>query len=102
MHAELEQLLDDSAQSLLQHHCKTIPKEKLHLPGPDFVDRVYAQTDRPSAVLRSLAQIFSHGRLARRGYLSILPVVQGIEHSAGASIAPNPHYVDPANILKLA
>src|SRR5437867_5816926 len=102
MHAELEQLLDDSAQSLLQHHCKTIPKEKLHLPGPDFVDRVYAQTDRPSAVLRSLAQIFNHGRLAGSGYLSILPVDQGIEHSAGASFAPNPEYFDPENIVKLA
>ena len=102
MHAELEQLLDDSAQSLLQHHCKTIPKEKLHLPGPDFVDRVYAQTDRPSAVLRSLAQIFNQGRLAGTGYLSILPVDQGIEHSAGASFAPNPDYFDPENIVRLA
>ena len=99
MHAELEQLLDDSAQSLLQHHCKTIPKEKLHLPGPDFVDRVYAQTDRPSAVLRSLAQIFNQGRLAGTGYLSILPVDQGIEH---ASFAPNPDYFDPENIVRLA
>src|SRR5437660_1515506 len=102
MHAELEQLLNDSAQSLLQHHCKTIPKEKLHLPGPDFVDRVYAQTDRPAAVLRSLAQIFNHGRLGGTGYLSILPVDQGIEHSAGASFAPNPDYFDPENIVRLA
>src|SRR5438034_2476583 len=102
MHAELEQLLGDSAKSLLEHHCKTIPKEKLHLPGPDFVDRVYAQTDRPAAVLRSLAQIFNHGRLAATGYLSILPVDQGIEHSAGASFAPNPDYFDPENIVKLA
>src|SRR2546430_14365797 len=102
MHAELEQLLGDSAQSLLQHHCKTIPKEKLHLPGPDFVDRVYAQTDRPSAVLRSLAQIFNQGRLRHTGYLSILPVDQGIEHSAGASFAPNPMYFDPENIVRLA
>src|SRR5207302_6038537 len=102
MHAELEQLLNDSAQSLLQHHCKTIPKEKLHLPGPDFVDRVYAQTDRPSAVLRSLAQIFNQGRLAGTGYLSILPVDQGIEHSAGASFARNPDYFDPENIVRLA
>src|SRR5947208_456017 len=102
MHAELEQLLGDGAQSLLQHHCKTIPKERLHLPGPDFVDRVYAQTDRPAAVLRSLAQIFNHGRLAGTGYLSILPVDQGIEHSAGASFAPNPMYFDPANICELA
>src|SRR5438105_15087287 len=102
MHAELEQLLGDHARSLLQHHCKTIPKEKLHLPGPDFVDRVYAQTDRPSAVLRSLAQIFNQGRLAGTGYLSILPVDQGIEHSAGASFAPNPDYFDPENIVRLA
>ncbi len=102
MHAELEQLLGDSAKSLLEHRCKTIPREKLHLPGPDFVDRVYAQTDRPTAVLRSLAQIFNHGRLAGTGYLSILPVDQGIEHSAGASFAPNPEYFDPENIVKLA
>src|SRR6059058_3014341 len=102
MHAELEQLLGDSAKSLLEHHCKTIPREKLHLPGPDFVDRVYAQTDRPSAVLRSLAQIFNQGRLAGTGYLSILPVDQGIEHSAGASFAPNPDYFDPENIVRLA
>src|SRR5881394_2725370 len=102
MHAELEQLLGDHARSLLEHRCKTIPKEKLHLPGPDFIDRVYAQTDRPPAVLRSLAQIFNHGRLAGTGYLSILPVDQGIEHSAGASFAPNPEYFDPENIVKLA
>jgi len=102
MHAELEQLLGDDAKSLLEHHCKTIPREKLHLPGPNFVDRVYAQTDRPAAVLRSLAQLFNHGRLAGTGYLSILPVDQGIEHSAGASFAPNPEYFDPENIVKLA
>src|SRR5216117_3416887 len=102
MHAELEQFLGANAKSLLEHHCKTIPKEKLHLPGPDFIDRVYAQTDRPPAVLRSLAQIFNHGRLAGTGYLSILPVDQGIEHSGGASFAPNPEYFDPENIVKLA
>src|SRR5205809_5076170 len=102
MHAELEQLLGDSAKSLLDHHSKTIPREKLHLPGPDFIDRVYAQTDRPTAVLRSLGQIYGHGRLAGTGYLSILPVDQGIEHSAGASFAPNPDYFDPENIVKLA
>src|SRR5881396_249755 len=102
MHAELEQLLGDDAKRLLEHHCKTIPREKLHLPGPDFVNRVYAQTDRPTAVLRSLGQIFNHGRLAGTGYLSILPVDQGIEHSAGASFAPNPLYFDPENIVKLA
>src|SRR5881396_3319292 len=102
MHAELEQLLGDDAKRLLEHHCKTIPREKLHLPGPDFVNRVYAQTDRPTAVLRSLAQIFNHGRLAGTGHLSILPVDQGIEHSAGASFAPNPEYFDPENIVRLA
>src|SRR3989441_3023608 len=102
MHAELEQLLGDDAKRLLEHHCKTIPREKLHLPGPDFVNRVYAQTDRPAAVLRSLGQIFDHGRLAGTGHLSILPVDQGIEHSAGASFAPNPEYFDPENIVKLA
>src|SRR5438093_2918151 len=102
MHAELEQLLGDDAKRLLEHHCKTIPREKLHLPGPDFVNRVYAQTERPAAVLRSLAQVFDHGRLAGTGYVSILPVDQGIEHSAGASFAPNPEYFDPENIVKLA
>ena len=102
MNSELEKLLGDSAKDLLEHRCKTVPKEKLHLPGPDFVDRVYAQTDRPAAALRSLAQIFNHGRLGGTGYLSILPVDQGIEHSAGASFAPNPEYFDPENIVKLA
>src|SRR3989441_9479205 len=102
MHAELEQLLGDDAKRLLEHHCKTIPREKLHLPGPDFVNRVYAQTDRPAAVLRSLAQIFDHGRLAGTGHLSILPVDQGIEHSGGGSFAPNPEYFDPENIVRLA
>jgi class I fructose-bisphosphate aldolase len=84
MTGEIEKLLGADAKGLLEHECKTIPKERLHLPGPDFVDRVYAQTDRPTAVLRSLAQIFQHGRLGGTGYLSILPVDQGIEHSAGA------------------
>src|SRR3989475_4849797 len=102
MHAELEQLLGDDAKRLLEHRCKTIPRDKLHLPGPDFVNRVYAQTDRPTAVLRSLAQMFNHGRLAGSGYVSILPVDQGIEHSAGASFARNPQYFDPENIVRLA
>src|SRR6184192_1632211 len=102
MHAELEHLLDDSAKSLLEHHCKTIPRERLHLPGPDFIDRVYGQTDRPPAVLRSLQSLLGHGRLAGTGYVSILPVDQGVEHSAGASFAPNPQYFDPDNIVKLA
>ena len=82
--------------------CKGIPKASLHLPGPDFVDRVYAGSDRPTPVLRSLQQLFDHGRLAGTGYVSILPVDQGIEHSAGASFAKNPTYFDPENIVKLA
>lgn len=98
----IEQLLGADAKSLLEHQCKTIPKEQLHLPGPDFVDRVFALTDRPPSVLRSLQQLFNHGRLAGTGYLSILPVDQGIEHSAGASFAPNPMYFDGENIVKLA
>jgi class I fructose-bisphosphate aldolase len=102
MKPPIEQLLGKNAKSLLEHQCKTISKKRLHLPGPDFVDRVYAQTDRSVPVLRSLSQIFNHGRLAGTGYLSILPVDQGIEHSAGASFAPNPVYFDPENIVKLA
>jgi class I fructose-bisphosphate aldolase len=102
MNTKIEQHLGDGAKNLLEHRCKTIPKEKIHLPGSDFVDRVCAQSDRSPAVLRSLAQIFGHGRLAGTGYLSILPVDQGIEHSAGASFAPNPDYFDPENIVKLA
>jgi class I fructose-bisphosphate aldolase len=99
---DIEQLLGSEAKSLLEHCCKTISKEILHLPGPDFVDRVFALSDRKTAVLRSLQQIYSHGRLHGTGYLSILPVDQGIEHSAGASFAPNPLYFDPENIVKLA
>jgi len=99
---EIEALLGDEAKSLLEHKSNTFPKETLHLPGPDFVDRVYTQTDRKPPVLRSLAQMFGHGRLGGTGYLSILPVDQGIEHSAGASFAPNPEYFDPENIVKLA
>src|SRR6266545_4633537 len=102
MSTKIEKLLSDSAKLLLEHKCKTVSKEKLHLPGADFVDRVYALTDRNSQVLRSLAQMFGHGRLGGTGYLSILPVDQGIEHSAGASFAPNPLYFDPENIVKLA
>ena len=102
MNTEIEKLLGDSAQSLLDHKCKTVTQEKLHLPGPDFVDRVFAPTDRTPQVLRSLQSILNHGRLAGTGYLSILPVDQGIEHSAGASFAPNPEYFDPENLVKLA
>src|SRR5881396_1437172 len=102
MSTKIEKLLGESARLLLDHKCKTVPKEKLHLPGADFVDRVYALTDRNSQVLRSLQGMFGHGRLGGTGYLSILPVDQGIEHSAGASFAPNPDYFDPENIVKLA
>jgi class I fructose-bisphosphate aldolase len=94
--------LGGDAQYLLEHQCKTVSKELLHLPGPDFVDRIFAPSDRPAPVLRSLESFFDHGRLAGTGYLSILPVDQGIEHSAGASFAPNPAYFDPENIVKLA
>jgi fructose-bisphosphate aldolase, class I len=100
--ADIAALLGADADKLLGHVCRGIPKESLHLPGPDFVDRVVAQTDRPAPVLRSLQQMFNHGRLAGTGYLSILPVDQGIEHSAGASFAKNPAYFDPENIVKLA
>ena len=99
---KIERLLGDEAESLLGHECKTVTKDQLHLPGPDFVDRVCAISDRPIPVLRSLATLFGHGRLAGTGYLSILPVDQGIEHSGGASFAPNPAYFDPENIVKLA
>ncbi|RJP31597.1 MAG: class I fructose-bisphosphate aldolase [Phycisphaerales bacterium] len=95
-------LLGADAGTLLEHRCKTINKSLLHLPGPDFVDRVVAPSDRSPAVMRNLQSIFDHGRLAGTGYLSILPVDQGIEHSAGASFAPNPAYFDPGNIVKLA
>ncbi|MBK9705219.1 MAG: class I fructose-bisphosphate aldolase [Betaproteobacteria bacterium] len=95
-------LLGPGADDLLQHVCKGIPKEMLHLPGPDFVDRVVAVSDRSPAVMRSMQQLFSHGRLGGSGYLSILPVDQGIEHSAGASFAKNPACFDPENIVKLA
>ncbi|HEY9761028.1 MAG TPA: class I fructose-bisphosphate aldolase [Trichocoleus sp.] len=93
--------LGDEADSLLTYEAK-VPKSSLHLPGPDWVDRIFAQSDRNPQVLRSLQQLYSSGRLANTGYLSILPVDQGIEHSAGASFAPNPIYFDPSNIVELA
>src|ERR1022692_3348419 len=96
------ELLGEDAASLLDHTSTTIERSLLHLPGPDFVDRIYADTDRNNTTLRNLAALFGHGRLAGTGYLSILPVDQGIEHSAGASFAPNPIYFDPENIVKLA
>ena len=99
--ARIETILGSDA-ALLGHQCKTIPKETLHLPGPDFIDRVHLVSDRPVRVLAALQSVFDAGRLARTGYVSILPVDQGIEHSAGASFAPNPAYFDPENIVKLA
>ena len=95
-------LLGDEADSLLNHSCDAIPKEDLHLPGGDFVDRVWRDSDRNKRVLRSLQQLFDNGRLSGSGYLSILPVYQGIEHSAGTSFAPNPIYFDPENIVEMA
>src|SRR5213078_3501223 len=102
MIGRIQEILGGDSQSLLTHQCKTIPKEKLHLPGPDFIDRIHLGSDRPTRALVSLQQLFSSGRLAGTGYVSILPVDQGIEHSAGASFAPNPQYFDPENIVKLA
>src|SRR5580693_10085098 len=102
MTVDIEGLLGADAKKLLEHKCTTIPKETIHLPGADYVDRIYALSDRPTPVLRSLQALFEHGRLAGTGYLSILPVDQGIEHSAGASFAPNPIYFDSENIVKLA
>ncbi len=99
--SKIEEILGDEAAALLQHQCK-IPKETLHLPGPDYVDRIYALSDRQTRVLGSLQAMLNTGRLAGTGYVSILPVDQGIEHSAGASFAPNPIYFDPENIVKLA
>jgi len=99
---QIEALLGSDAESLLGHECKTVSKDQLHLPGPDWVDRIFGPSDRSVAVLRSLQQLFDHGRLAGTGYLSILPVDQGIEHTAGASFAPNPAYFDPEKIVELA
>lgn len=98
---KIKELLGSEADSLLSYKAK-FPKEQLHLPGSDFVDRIFAQTDRNINVLKNLQWIFQTGRLAGTGYVSILPVDQGIEHSAGASFAPNPIYFDPENIVKLA
>ncbi|MBK7682887.1 MAG: class I fructose-bisphosphate aldolase [Bacteroidetes bacterium] len=100
--SKITELLGNDAQSLLTHTCKTISKENIHLPGGDFVDRLFIQSNRSNQVLRSLQAIYGHGRLANTGYVSILPVDQGIEHSAGASFAPNPMFFDPENIVKLA
>ena len=99
---QIEEFLGADAKSLLGHTCKGIPKDTLHLPGVNWLDNSYALSDRPTPVLKSLGWMIHQGRLAHSGYLSILPVDQGIEHSAGASFAPNPIYFDPENIVKLA
>jgi fructose-bisphosphate aldolase, class I len=99
---DIAKLLADEAEHLLAHRCKTIPKESLHLPGPDYVERVVSVKARKARVLRGMQALYDTGRLANTGYLSLLPVDQGVEHSAGASFAPNPIYFDPENIVKLA
>src|SRR5438874_7176823 len=100
--AKIEEILGEDAARLLEHKSQTVPKSQLHLPGPDFVERIWKDSDRPTRVLRSLQSMFEHGRLAGTGYLSILPVDQGIEHTAGASFAPNPIYFDGEKIVELA
>ncbi len=99
---ELTQYLGNEADNLLGYECKGVPRSALHAPGPDFIDKVATESDRPVAVLRNLQLMFDSGRLRKTGYLSILPVDQGIEHSAGASFAPNPEYFDPDRIVELA
>jgi len=99
---KIEEILGEEAADLLGHKCQTVAKDQLHLPGADFVSRVWKDSDRPTRVLRSLESMFDHGRLSGTGYLSILPVDQGIEHTAGASFAPNPVYFDPEKIIELA
>lgn len=101
-YSKIVELLGDKASYLLDHQCKTIDKANLHQPGSDFVDRIVALSNRTPQVMRNMQALFSHGRLSGTGYLSILPVDQGIEHTAGASFAPNPIYFDPENIVKLA
>jgi len=102
MIGKIQEILGADASALLEHQCKTVSKDSLHLPGPDFIDRILVQSDRSARTLLTLGQLFRNGRLAGTGYVSILPVDQGIEHSAGASFAPNPLYFDPENIVKLA
>ncbi len=102
MGQDIVSLLGEDAATLLEHRCRTVPSDSIQLPGPDFVDRVFAPSDRNNRVLANLQRMFGHGRLGGTGYLSILPVDQGIEHSAGASFAPNPAYFDPENIVRLA
>ncbi|MDZ7832908.1 MAG: class I fructose-bisphosphate aldolase [Desulfobacterales bacterium] len=101
MNQKIIELLDKEADDLLSYQCRTVSAEHLHLPGPDFVDRIVAQSDRSIRVMRNLQAIFDHGRLGGTGYISILPVDQGVEHTAGASFAPNPLFFDPENIVRL-
>src|SRR5215475_4687404 len=98
----IRDLLGPEGDSLLKYECKGISRQRLHLPGPDFVDQIFGPSDRNQRVLNNLARMHNHGRLAGTGYLSILPIDQGIEHSAAASFAPNPDYFDPENIVTLA
>ena len=100
--SQLEELLGDDAGDLLGHSCQTIDKSQLHLPGPDFLDRTFVDSDRSTRTIRNLQWLADSGRLAGTGYVSILPVDQGIEHSGGASFGPNPAYFDPANLVELA
>lgn len=100
--SKIVEILGEEAKNLLDHRCNSIPKDQLHIPGPDFVDKIFEISDRSKGTIKSLKALFGHGRLKDTGYLSILPVDQGIEHSAGASFAPNPIYFDPENIIKLA
>ena len=102
MNKHIEEFKNSDKEGLLSHKCTTIDKSHLHLPGPDFINDIFLQSDRPAQVLNNLARIRNTGRLAGTGYMSILPVDQGIEHSAAASFAPNPKYFDPENIVKLA
>ncbi|MDR2371737.1 MAG: hypothetical protein LBD60_01155, partial [Puniceicoccales bacterium] len=102
MNKRIQDFIARDKDKLVEHQCRTIAREALHLPGPDFIDRVFVHTDRSQCVLNNLARIARTGRLAGTGYTSILPVDQGIEHSAAASFAPNPIYFDPENIVKLA
>jgi class I fructose-bisphosphate aldolase len=102
MSANIESILGKDAEHLLGHQCRTISKDHLHLPGPDYVERVLGPSDRNPVVMRNMQTLFNHGRLGGTGYLSILPVDQGIEHTAGASFAPNPIYFDPGKIVELA
>lgn len=101
-YSEIQSILGDHSESLLSHQCQTIDKNRLHIPSPTYIDDVFSLSNRNNQVLRNLQSLYNHGRLAGSGYLSILPVDQGVEHSAGASFAPNPDYFDPENIVKLA